>query len=594
MKITILIILVISSFVVGVSQADDSSAEWVYGAVWYKILPERFRNINPANDPVKKNVVEDADYDWQVHPWASDWYKLQVWEKERNLSFPEVVSDRRYGGDLIGVIEKLPYLHALGVNAIYLTPVFESPSIEKYDASSFHHIDDNFGIDRAEDRKKIIAENEDPANWTMAKSDEIFFELLQQAHLLKMKVILEASFSYCGEDFFAFKDLKNKQKKSKYKDWFDVVAWDDPMTPDTVEFSYKFWQGDRQRPLFKTTPEGALTPPVAKYVFDVTTRWMDPDSDKVTTDGIDGWSIKDSDALSDKFWREWNAHVRKLNRKAITISDKTDKTDFTVEASKKLSKNILRFWAKPEKENLEEFTASLKKIRDERSESKNRSAFIQLSDIQSVRFPSAIVNADKLKIANGVDVFESSGFSPLKPDSTQHKIQKLMVVFQLTYLGAPFILYGDESGMWGAGYPDNLKPMLWNEFIYERESYKTEMTDLGEIANTTENQLDRSILDIYIKLNDLRKETDVLVKGEYELNFLDAETGALVYSRKHKGSDLYVFMNLGDEKQEIVYQPGWKKNQKVKDVLSFKTFKIDKFKLKLELEPKSFRVLLKE
>lgn len=134
-----------------------------------------------------------------------------------------------------------------------------------------------------------------------------------------------------------------------------------------------------------------------------------------------------------------------------------------------------------------------------------------------------------------------------------------MVIFQLTYPGAPFIVYGDESGMWGAGYPDNLKPMLWNEFLYERESYKSRRTDLDKIASGTENQFDQRIFNIYRKLNELRKETDVLVKGEYEVRLLDEETGIFAYSRKYKDKILFVFMNLGDENQKIVYQPGWKK-----------------------------------
>jgi glycosidase len=263
-------------------------------------------------------------------------------------------------------------------------------------------------------------------------------------------------------------------------------------------------------------------------------------------------------------------------------------------ANKTPTQQILHFFANPEKENIQEFNESLNKIWEGGSDETNRSAFMQLSDINSLRFPSAIVNADLLKKTNGADGLESAGFYPLKPDSNQYKIQELMVVFQLTCPGAPFILYGDEGGMWGAGYPDNLKPMLWNEFLYEKESYENIRPDLGKIKSVSENQFDYNIFNIYRKLNDIRKETEVLVKGEYEVHLMNEETGIFAYSRKHRDAILYVFMNLGEEKQEVIYNPDWKKNQKVKDVIKSETFKIDKFELKLELSPKSYRVLLKE
>jgi len=200
------------------TQAKDSLPDWAVGAVWYHILPERFRNIYPANDPIKERVIGKEEVDWQVHPWASDWYKLQVWEGERGADFSQLISDRRYGGDLIGVIEKLPYLKDFGVDVILLTPIFEAPSIEKYDAVTLHHVDNNFGLDRQADWEKIISEKEDPESWSLTKGDEVFIELVTRAHDIGIKIVIEAVFNYCGREFWAFKDVEKNQQDSKYKD----------------------------------------------------------------------------------------------------------------------------------------------------------------------------------------------------------------------------------------------------------------------------------------------------------------------------------------------------------------------------------------
>ena len=277
-------------------QAKDPVPEWARGAVWYQILPERFRNINAYNDPVKDRLFHKRQEDWQIHPWASDWNKLQVWEEGRDKTFAELLAERRYGGDLIGVFEKLPYLKALGVDVIYLTPIFEAPSIKKYDASTLHHIDNNFGVDRDKDWQEIATGGDDPEQWQLTKADELWSDLLREIHLAKLRVVLEVVFNYCGSEFWAFQDLKKKQQRSKYKDWFQVASWDDPTTPDTVEFVYACWQGDKNLPLFRTDELGTPVPEVKEYFFNITRRWMNVDGEAPTTDGVDGWSARHVDA----------------------------------------------------------------------------------------------------------------------------------------------------------------------------------------------------------------------------------------------------------------------------------------------------------
>ena len=101
--------------------SQEEPQDWARGIVWYQIFPERFRNGIPGNDPTVAEVPEaEMNPHWRVHPWTSDWFERQPWENMGQKSFYDfnVVFARRYGGDLIGVIEKLDYLTSQDSNCL--------------------------------------------------------------------------------------------------------------------------------------------------------------------------------------------------------------------------------------------------------------------------------------------------------------------------------------------------------------------------------------------------------------------------------------------------------------------------------------------
>ncbi|CAG1771605.1 partial Neopullulanase 2, partial [uncultured bacterium] len=153
------------------SAPQEFVPHWAKKAIWYQVFPERFRNGDPSNDPTINDIYgadpQESPKAWQVHPWGSDWYKLQPYELENGeRELWKHLLRRRYGGDLQGIIDKLDYLKDLGITALYLNPVFDSPSLHKYDGSSYHHIDPNLGPDPVGDRKLIASEDPlDPATW---------------------------------------------------------------------------------------------------------------------------------------------------------------------------------------------------------------------------------------------------------------------------------------------------------------------------------------------------------------------------------------------------------------------------------------------
>ncbi|HYQ85689.1 MAG TPA: alpha-amylase family glycosyl hydrolase, partial [Bacteroidota bacterium] len=176
---------------------------WAKRAVWYQIFPERFRNGDPKNDPRVDDLAGSWPHEtparWSISPWTSDWYRLQPWESEDAKGFYYHAQLRRYGGDLQGVIDKLDYLSDLGVTALYFNPLFESPSLHKYDATMYHHIDNNFGPDPDGDRRLWAAENPaDPKTWKWSAADSLFLRLLKEAHRRGMKVVLDGVFNHVG------------------------------------------------------------------------------------------------------------------------------------------------------------------------------------------------------------------------------------------------------------------------------------------------------------------------------------------------------------------------------------------------------------
>src|SRR5438874_2259401 len=138
------------------ADAAKFAPDWARDAIWYQIFPERFRNGDTKNDPTRDSLEWPItpSQKWRISRWTADWYARDDWEIEQDkVSDPDPapnfykhgVFDRRYGGDLQGVLDKLDYIAELGVNALYFNPLFYSRSLHKYDGNTYHHIDPYFG-----------------------------------------------------------------------------------------------------------------------------------------------------------------------------------------------------------------------------------------------------------------------------------------------------------------------------------------------------------------------------------------------------------------------------------------------------------------
>jgi cyclomaltodextrinase len=548
-------------------RADITGAPpWAASAIFYQIFPERFCNGDPTNDPTRDSLEHPIKPgpSWRISSWIVDWYSRDDWEKELGPDFyRDGVLDRRYGGDLKGVIDKLDYLTDLGINAIYFNPLFYSESLHKYDGNTYHHIDPYFGPDPQGDLKIINTETEDPKEWQWTAADKLFLELLRQCHARGIHVIIDGVFNHTGRDFFAFKDIRKNQENSRYKSWYAITSFDDPRTKRN-EFSYKGWWGHMTLPIFAASADGKdMAPGPKAYIFQATRRWMRPDGHRA--DGVDGWRLDAADERPVKFWRDWNALVRKLNPNAYTTAEVwKDAAGFVKKCGFSAAMNYHAF-AVPVKGFLIDNNISPSTfahlLDDRRKQFPPATAAVMQNLVDSHdtdRLASMIVNGEDTVYGGGQEFDFNQHNSPAssptydirKPNERERNIQRLVVLLQMTYVGAPMIYYGDEAGMWGASDPDDRMPMVWRDKTYEPQT----IDPRGRERDPDEVKFDDGLFQFYKRAIALRRQHDALNHGNFAVLVTDDNQRTIVFSRKSSKEKLIVAFNRSDDEARMQLQ----------------------------------------
>jgi len=569
---------------------------WAKGIVWYQIFPERFHNGSSENDPTPEEVPKsNLQPGWQPHPWTSDWYKLQSWELKKSKKFYDVVFERRYGGDLIGVIQKLDYLKELGVGGIYFNPIFEGESLHKYDGASYHHIEDNFGPDPAGDKQRIALakETDDPSSWIWTKADSTFLKLIEEAHKRNIKIVIDGVFNHTGTAFFAFKDIVEKQQESIYADWFDIIRWDDPET-EKNEFDHKGWWGYKPLPELREDENGIVAGP-REYIKHATARWLDPNGDGDPSDGIDGWRLDVAPDVARPFWQEWNAHVKSINPKAITVAEIWDDASEWIESgcfdgtmNYLYAKAVVDFFIDQKTRiSPEQFTRRLENIYTNYGTDTHQILWNMLDSHDTDRLVSMVVNPDR-RYDGEARPSEKNSYDVSKPEEKERKIQKQIAAFHLVYSGAPVIYYGTEAGMWGADDPDDRKPMLWPEFEYEDEQNHPMS---GKSRSKDENKFDQELFEYYQKIVALREKYPVLKFGD--LNFIkDLKSKDVIgFRRDYENKQMLAFFNQDINQNEISVNKSILQESKYFDVISESEITIVHGDLPLTISGRGFLIL---
>jgi glycosidase len=545
--------------------APAPSPDWAAHAIWYQIFPERFRNGDPSNDPTRDSLEDPQKVpeDWRISPWTGDWYARDTWEteqdgKEAQDATPEFykhgVFDRRYGGDLQGVLDKLGYLHNLGVNALYFNPIFYARSLHKYDASSLHHVDPCMGPDPKGDLALIATENEDPASWHWTAADKLFLKLVAEAHRRGFRVLLDGVFNHTGRDFFAFRDLKENQQASRYKDWYVVKTWRDPANPAS-KFTYKGWWNLDSLPIYASTADKTdMAPGPRQYIWNVTKRWLCPVVDGKPAEGIDGWRLDAADERPAKFWTAWNEYARSLNPNIYTCGETwKPAAQFVADDGFSACMNYHAF-AFPVKAFLvdDHLAASrFAALLDARREAFQPGVIPVLENIidshDTDRLASMIVNRTLTNYPEDQDfgynkdndVRNHAPYSIARPNATDRAIQRMVVLFQMTYLGAPVVYYGDEAGMWGAHDPDCRMPMVWPDLKFAPQA-----TDpRGTPRHADDENFDASVFAFYKSAIALRKAHPVFATGAVRFLAPDDKDQTVAMLRSDSDENMIVAFN---------------------------------------------------
>lgn len=545
---------------------------WAVDAVFYQIFPERFRNGDPANDPTHASLeFPDATPEsWTISPWTGDWYARAAWEREAGPDFfDNGVFNRRYGGDLAGVLEKFDYLEALGVNALYFNPVFYGRSLHKYDGASMHHVDPYFGPDPAGDFAQMSQETSDPKSWGWTAADRLFLELIAEAHRRGIRVVIDGVFNHTGRDFFAFADLRARQEESPYRDWYIVQHFDDPATPQN-EFRYKGWWGNDTLPEFSDAPGGQdLHAGPRQYLLDITQRWMDPDGDGDPADGIDGWRLDVANEVPLAFWQEWNAQVRRLNPQAYTVAEFwQDAREFLVGGGFSATMNYHAF-AYLAKGFLVDGRLSAHDFGRELDLRRRAYPLAMQYVLQNLvdshdtdRLASMIVNRPLKRPYKEAHKFDydtppwvtprwDDAYQVRAPNAAERRLQRMVVLLQMTALGAPMIYYGDEAGMWGGDDPCDRQPMVWADLEYDDQASDPR----GRPRDADPVGVDADLLDFYRRAIALRAERAELRRGSCETLVADDDAQFVAFRRRLDKRETLVAFNRG-EKPHAWRMPG--------------------------------------
>ena len=553
----------------------DEPPGWAREAIWYQIFVERFRNGDPSNDP-KPAFMQGAypgyvSANWKVTPWNQDWYEQEDWAKAEAGHFHKLAAARRFGGDLQGVLDKLDYLQGLGITAIYFNPLNDSPSLHKYDARNYRHIDRTFGPDPVGDSAIINAEDPvDPETWRWTAADRLFLKIIREVHRRNMRLIMDYSWNHTGITFWAWEDLKKNQSKSRFRDWYDITSFDDPATPED-EFSYEGWLGVKTLPELKKVNavgkrkgyafEGDLQPEVKAHVFNVTRRWLDPNVDGDPGDGVDGFRLDVASHVPLGFWRDYRKFVRGINPGALLLGEAwwTKWPDQLMDPRPFLRGDVFDSvmhyqWYKPARQFFAQangglkpsgFVAEMNRVYAAYDQPLTQNLMNLVASHDSPRFATSFQNKQQYKYRMGARGNPELDLGP--PNETTMREMRMMLLHQFTFISAPHIWNGDERGMWGGDDPDCRKPIIWEDIDHRPQVFGPN----GKQAKPTAVKPNLELLDYYRTLIALRKQRRELVGGELEFILANDNDMILAYRRKLEGRETIIAFNLSGQVKEV-------------------------------------------
>jgi glycosidase len=460
-----------------VGVAPFTTPGWMHGALVYQVFPERFA----IGDPGK---LTPAHVPWGSAP---HWFEHQ-------------------GGDLTGVTDRLDYLQDLGVEVLYLNPIFTSPSNHKYDTVDYYNVDPALG------------------------GNDALRDLVEALHNRGMRIILDVSFNHCHPRFFAFQDVVRQGAASPYCDWFTIHRF-------PVEIGYRparlsgYWQGlfadaeekigvpvrvlddtGQDEPAFEL-PYAAWhgapnmpklnqgNPETRRYFLDVAAYWLREYE-------IDGWRLDVARHVEADFWRDFRRTTKAARPDCYLLAEvwgdtsswlQGDQLDATMSYS---LRDLLVAYLARKTISTAEMVDGLLRLLSRYPPQVTAVTYNLISSHDTERF---------LTMCDG--------------DITRFKLALLLL---LTLPGAPGIYYGDEIGMEGGPEPDCRRAFPWDH----------------------PDTWNRDTLEMVRALARLRLTHPALRRGDFYLVWQGEE--AFAFLRRLEGQQALVVVNRGPAVERLL------------------------------------------
>lgn len=510
------------------------SPDWAKGAVMYQIFVDRFYNGNKGNDVVDDEYTYIGEHVTQVF----DWNKMPASMGVREF----------YGGDLQGILKKLDYLQDLGIEVLYLNPIFVSPSNHKYDTQDYDYIDPHYAVILEDEGEVLATDDKENAHATryisrvvnkknLDASNEFFAKFVEEVHRRGMKVILDGVFNHCGSfnkwldrEKIYEKDADYEKgafltKDSPYNDFF--YFYPDGSWPDNTH--YDSWWGNDTLP--KLNYEGSEK--LVEYILGVAAKWVSEPYN------VDGWRLDvaadlgHSPEFNHNFWKKFRKAVKEANPNAIILAEHYGDPSSWLDGTQ--WDTVMNYDAFMEP--LGWFLTGMEKHSDVYKQDMigNSDAFFAAMTDFGARFttPSAQVamnelsNHDHSRFLTRTNhmVGRTAFAGPMAADMGVNKaVMRMAVVVQMTWVGAPTLYYGDEAGLCGWTDPDNRRSYPWG-----RE--------------------DKELIHFHKEIIRIHKDYQALKTGS--LIYMHNEYGKIGYGRFDEKDKFFVLLQIGGQPQEI-------------------------------------------
>ncbi|WP_022750358.1 glycoside hydrolase family 13 protein [Lachnobacterium bovis] len=357
--------------------------DWAKDAVVYQIFPSRFATTDQVDDAV--------------------WYQEPIsWDADLH-------------GSLRGITERLTYLKELGVDVIYLTPIFQSNTSHKYDTIDYYHVDPSLG------------------------NDEDLHELIDNAHECGLRVMLDGVFNHTSTDFFAFKDIQQNGRNSRYYNWYYIDSLPLNYGSQYEVPSYQSFAFFGGMPKLRVS-----NPEVADYIIGVAKYYIEEFH-------IDGWRLDVGDEIGHDFWRRFRKEIKAVDPDALIVGEVWHYAPDFLQGDQWDS--VMNY----------AFYKSVSSIICD--ESLRPSDFLAEQGFLQGQYHTAVLPV----MWNLIDSHDTCRFL-CRAGGDKRKL-RLAAAMQMLLPGTPFLYYGDEVGMNGGNDPDNRRGMLWDKDRQDLELY---------------------------------------------------------------------------------------------------------------------------